>query len=263
MTKKIVSIFLSILLTPLFSFAMITRDATSTSGALSGSSVSWNHIIGSGDNRFLLVGVACGGFPLATATFNGIPMTILDSALGNTTRNTFAYLANPPVGSSSIALTFTGGCGFVRGAGISLFGVQDIDSNGSSTSNSDSISKTLSGLNTNGWGVAFIRGENSGTATGDANTKIAVDINNGDAGLYDSSGTINSSPFTMGGSWGVPQVAGSALLMAVLFPFSSANAEALSTTTDAIVGNFFGYGTLLLEFGFILSLCIIIYKLFK
>ncbi|HUO61966.1 MAG TPA: hypothetical protein VMT96_00755 [Candidatus Bathyarchaeia archaeon] len=97
----------------------VTYDATGAGNAVNSGSnsvnITWNHIVASGSNRVLMVGVMVGGIASAastftrTCTYGGTPMTYVGS-LDNTNNgnNGFVdvyYLAAPTAGTATVSYT--------------------------------------------------------------------------------------------------------------------------------------------------------------
>jgi hypothetical protein len=93
-------------------------DGGGTSGA--GGSITWNHTVGSGTDRYLLVGVAIANpTDTFTVTYNGVPMTSLGRRNGALAEQLFG-LANPAVGTNAIVVTRTGTSAYAGGS-VSFF----------------------------------------------------------------------------------------------------------------------------------------------
>lgn len=101
-------------------------------GASNGSSNSspfgWNHTVGAGTNRLLVVGVSLRNSSAQTvtaATFNGVALTpLVQRSNGTDARVEIWYLANPAVGTFPIQITYNNGNTRVVGGAVSLTGVQ-------------------------------------------------------------------------------------------------------------------------------------------
>lgn len=111
---------------------MITVDATSNSGVKAGvSSISWNHTVSSGSDRFLVFGVAIRDGSLtdigvASATFNGDSMTEMITREGAFHAGNFGVeiwgIFAPDVATGSIAITLDGTVDHAGAFALSLFG---------------------------------------------------------------------------------------------------------------------------------------------
>ena len=83
---------------------------SSSKGSTTGSawSITWNHFMGPGPNRMLIVPVVYtgAGFP-TTATYGGQALTLIASlSNGNTSKVQLWYLKNPSVGSAQVVVNF-------------------------------------------------------------------------------------------------------------------------------------------------------------
>lgn len=111
----------------------ITVDSSSNSGVQAAvSSLSWNHTVGSGSNRYLAVGVIQRDGDLAditpsSITFNGAAMTSAVAREGAFHAGNFGasvwVLPAPDVGTHSISVTLPGTSDHAAGFALSLFGV--------------------------------------------------------------------------------------------------------------------------------------------
>jgi pectate lyase/pectin methylesterase-like acyl-CoA thioesterase len=118
--------------------AGITFDNSSSSEvARNRRSLIWNHTIGSGSDRALVVAVSIDDFILfnnriATVTFNGIAMHTAPNSramsLGLLVLETQVFYLTgdelPPPGSYEVSVSFTGKIDVAAGGAVSLFGVQ-------------------------------------------------------------------------------------------------------------------------------------------
>jgi hypothetical protein len=75
--------------------------------------MTWNHVVGSGSNRILIVGVACGGpGVISGVTYGAASLTLLSnptSGTGLTTNRQYQvwYLVNPASGSATVTVSFS------------------------------------------------------------------------------------------------------------------------------------------------------------
>ena len=99
--------------------ASITFDAQSSAGSTNTApsvapNVSWFHTVGSGADRMLVVGVTAESTPdviVTSVTFGGLALTNVPGSRAVSTTTAYDssdiwYLANPPVGSGEIIVTF-------------------------------------------------------------------------------------------------------------------------------------------------------------
>lgn len=87
----------------------IALDATSSSAWTDASPLTWNHTVGTGDDRFLVVGLACdGGTGVPSAvTFDGVSMTkVREDSYAATCSSSIWVLQNPNSGTKVISVTF-------------------------------------------------------------------------------------------------------------------------------------------------------------
>lgn len=117
----------------------IVKDAIST-GSISASSLTISHVISSGDNRLLVVGILGGSSDIITGvTYNGVAMTRVNvSNNGNSTAYLY-YLLNPASGTHDIVISSSTST-FLAADAVSYTGVnQDVPTatvtNTSSTTN--------------------------------------------------------------------------------------------------------------------------------
>lgn len=98
---------------------------SSSKWASSTSTLNWNHNVGAGDSRILIVGVSIDDpyTSVLAVTFGGIlPMTPVGEINGMKTRVSMYQLLNPPVGKFPISVTLNSPAGVVGGA-MSLAGI--------------------------------------------------------------------------------------------------------------------------------------------
>ncbi len=105
--------------------AQITVDASS-SATISASTLTWAHTVGSGSNRFLVVGVSIrnAGNTVSGVTYGGAALTFIGARNNHddAVRTEMWYRAAPAVGTANVVITLTGGAKMVGGA-VSFFGV--------------------------------------------------------------------------------------------------------------------------------------------
>jgi len=104
-------------------YNVIVKDATSYIGYQDNTGSSWNHTIGSGKERILIVSVGSRGTLPSTVTFNGVQLTkAYESPTYDGCRASIWYLMNPDVGTHSIVVS-SGSMRWIAGA-ISAFNVE-------------------------------------------------------------------------------------------------------------------------------------------
>jgi hypothetical protein len=105
----------------------ITVDASSNAAV---GSRTWNHTIGNGSNRLLVVTIAYHASDTCTGiTYGGVGLTLLGGQTGNFRTARVYYLLNPTVGTAQIAVSGTfdsWGDGVTHGS-VSFFGVDTSD----------------------------------------------------------------------------------------------------------------------------------------
>jgi hypothetical protein len=136
---------------------VISSDTTSQSAVVtSGSSLAWNHTVGSGNDRALIVGVGTRNSTPANAvvtniTYGGqelIKWRSDDGAASAYKRTELWALFDPPSGTAQIAVTLAGATShFVVGAAISLFGADSIEaSSGAGDQSGNPASHSITSL---------------------------------------------------------------------------------------------------------------------
>jgi hypothetical protein len=144
--------------------AQIAYDAGSSGGVFS---TSWNHTVGTGSNRALIVQAFDdnGGSDLLTAVKWNTTESLTKITDVQTPGDRWVslwYLLNPSSGTHSITLTTTAGA--MKGSAISLTGVGALDQQTTATaSNVLSVSSTLT-VATNAWVISAVK-EISGFGT--------------------------------------------------------------------------------------------------
>jgi len=103
----------------------VALDSSSAGqGALSASSLSWNHTVGTGSNTLLVVGVVGGCVP--SVKYNGVSMTHAAQVYNNNhapdTTDLF-YLVAPTAGTHTVQVTYSGCTSDVEAGSISFTGV--------------------------------------------------------------------------------------------------------------------------------------------
>lgn len=95
-------------------FAQVTVGSTTSATTTNSATLTFSHTPGAGANKLLMVAVGLGntvssqgGAPptVNSVTFNGTPMTLVESALGLETRSVVYYLLNPSNGPANVVVT--------------------------------------------------------------------------------------------------------------------------------------------------------------
>jgi hypothetical protein len=127
------SLLLILLLCATPCLASISLDVTSTSSASSVSSLSWSHTVGVGSNTILIVAAGgrnsvVGNATVSSVTYNGANLTkaVEKQESGDGNNSSVWYLVAPATGVHTVVVTYAGSCTSVGGAGISLFGVDQV-----------------------------------------------------------------------------------------------------------------------------------------
>jgi hypothetical protein len=96
----------------------IVYDNVSSAQATNTSGLTWSHTVGSGSNRYLIVGVSywASAFPVSSITYNGTNLTYLGGTNNNVDGAELWGLANPASGTHNIVVTMSAG-GMEIGAG--------------------------------------------------------------------------------------------------------------------------------------------------
>lgn len=196
----------------------IAFDAATDGGYLgSGSPKTFNHTVGSGDNRLLIVGgfdAGSSGTTITGVTYNGVAMTYVNS-VKNPPENRFSwmyYLLNPDTGTHAVSISFSSGD--VGAWAVSYTGVAQSgqpDANGTdSASGVTSRTTSLTSIADNCWHMMTSR-NNVGAAGAGAGATSRVSSAAG-GGFVDSNGpktpagSYSMNVTTGGGSGGIANV---------------------------------------------------------
>lgn len=135
----------------------------SSSGSVkttSSTSSTWSHTVGTGTNRYLVVGVSLGGGSTGTgtctATFGGVSMTQLGTARPATTGTGKVYLfglANPASGTGTVTIT-SSTAGVITGGSTSWTGVGSVGTAASAVGGSVTAAVSVTGTATSSMVVA-------------------------------------------------------------------------------------------------------------
>jgi hypothetical protein len=188
----------------------ITFDAnTSASSGTAGTTLSWSHTVGSGNNRMLIVESATEDTDWSDATIKSVTygstnnlMAVKGSSKRQGSIDTdLWYLPNPPVGTNTITINYFGSVTSRAGGAISLRNVKQQpaeDANTHSSSSANTITTNIT-TRTNGDWVADVVGHaTSGSFTTSTSTE-RWDRNSGNhtgAGATKAVATAGSTPLT-------------------------------------------------------------------
>lgn len=111
--------------------AAITLDAVSSSGAGTGSTLTWAHTVGSGPYRMLVVGVGVESTPdqpAVAVTYGSQSLSRVSNSravyeVSKTNATELWYLPAPNVGTAMVTVAFSGTVAGAAGGAVSLFGV--------------------------------------------------------------------------------------------------------------------------------------------
>jgi len=105
--------------------------------------VTWSHTIGGGANRILIVGVS-GETPVSGIAYGSSSLALLAAQNQGSIRAEAWYLLNPPTGTATITVTFSGAPPDAIGGSVSYFNVASVGSyNSAGGGGSDPITLTV------------------------------------------------------------------------------------------------------------------------
>ncbi len=180
-----------LLLASFFSFALnvaradIAYDNVSSEASTSeGTTLSWSHTIGSGENRILIVGVGCedqtpGDMGVSSVTYNGVAMDFVAGSsvsVGSSyyQKTDMYYMLDddlPSAGTYTVIVTHAGTVNDRSGGAISLTGVAQAAREAvatNSNSSSSTISTDITTLTDGAWLVDVVGCGNPGSFSTDA-----------------------------------------------------------------------------------------------
>jgi alkaline phosphatase len=170
--------------------------ASSKSSSTAGTTLSWSHTVGSGNNRVLVVSVVtedstASDQRISSVKFNGVNMTAVPgstkfrtaysgSSYSSTLRTDLYYMLNPPVGTYTVLITCNGSVSYRAGGAVSLNNVkqQVPEAIAASSATSASISTSIDVPNIGAWIVDVVGHSNSGSFTSSTTTE-RLDRNSG------------------------------------------------------------------------------------
>lgn len=176
----------------------IAYDASSSVGATTNTSVSWNHTVGSGKNRILFVAYGCGASgQISSVTYNGVAMTRVGSETTNNNMGLF-MLVNPASGTHAVQINLSSSQ-YIYGGAVSYSGAKQTGQPDSSNvrnasgTTSGNISTTV--VKSGCWLVGVFNAASSGV-TGGTNATIRTNLVNSERGIFDSNGIVGTGSQT-------------------------------------------------------------------
>ena len=160
----------------------ITFDAVSSNSGGSGTTLSWSHTVGSGNNRLLIVSSATEDTGWMDATIRSVTFGTANmmAVKGSSRRQNNAidtdlwYLPNPPTGAATITINYFGTVSSRTGGAISLSNVKQQPSEAAITNGSNSataLSTNITTLTNNSWVADVVGQANVGTFTTSTSTE--------------------------------------------------------------------------------------------
>ncbi|MFZ0034386.1 MAG: hypothetical protein WAK60_05305, partial [Sedimentisphaerales bacterium] len=168
----------------------IQYDAASSAySASAGTTLSWSHTVGSGNNRLLVVSIVSKDSTpsdqiISSVKFNSVSMTLVPgstksrtvysgTSYSTTLRSDLYYMLNPPVGTYTVLVNFNGSVSYRVGGGVSLSNIkqQAPEAVAASSATSASISTIITVPNTGAWVVDVVGHSNSGSFTTSTSTE--------------------------------------------------------------------------------------------
>jgi len=153
----------------------IVFDAASTGTAGIASSLTFAHTTGSGNKRFLVVGVAYQDTTsVSSITYNGTSLTFVNRASQSSTTSELWYLANPSSGANNVVITMSGTTAYPTGSAITFTGVAQtslVDSSNTATGNDTAPTVTTTTTRDNSWVVDCVAVQ---TNTGDITLTVGA-----------------------------------------------------------------------------------------
>jgi len=168
----------------------ITFDAaTSASSSTAGTTLSWSHTVGSGNNRVLVVGIVTKDSTasdqiISSVKFNGVNMTAVTgstksrvvysgSSYSSTLRTDLYYMLNPPSGTYTVLITYNGSVSYRVAGAISLANVKQQAPEAGITNGATgaSISTAITVPNSGAWIVDVVGQSGNGSFTSSTTTE--------------------------------------------------------------------------------------------
>jgi hypothetical protein len=196
-------VFVMMLARPPEARAAISFDAAVNDQWGSGTSLVFSHTC-SGSNRLLIVTAYADSDNVSGATYNGVAMTLLTTAVLPTySRMFFYYLLGPAAGTHNVVITTSSPAGFIVAASASYAGVaQSGQPNASGTHTDSGVSTSTASLTTavNGSWAVF-----GWVDTVDASLSWAQSTNRATGGMYITDSPVPPSGMTTQQAWGSVQ----------------------------------------------------------
>jgi len=174
--------------------AAISVDSTVTAVSPNQvSSLTWSHVVGSGSNRILVVGISFrdGNVSASSVKYGGVSLTLIGAVNsgGNQNRTEMWYLLAPTTGTASIVVTMSASKA-IAAASISFAGVHQ------STPLGTPVTGTSNGSTTASVTLASASGQvvlDTVTANGDANSLTANGSQTPQWGIFSGSGDAGNA----------------------------------------------------------------------
>ncbi|MHC4498457.1 MAG: LamG domain-containing protein, partial [Planctomycetota bacterium] len=141
-----------------------------------GTTLSWSHTVGSGNNRILVVGIgaednSASDLIISSVTYGGANMVLVVGSSSTADVSTLQktelyYLLSPASGTDTITVTYSGPVGNRNGGAVSLTGVDQRAREAAATNantSSDTISTDITTLTDGAWVVDVVGCGNSGS----------------------------------------------------------------------------------------------------
>lgn len=205
----------------------IAFDNSNTSNSTSSATLTYSLTVGTGANRFLIVGFSFNKLVLPSitgVTYNGVAMTASANNPKNPTGDVTVavalfYLANPASGANNVVITLGGTADGISSQAASYTGVNNIPQD-FSVVGASGTSATLTTTTTidNSWLVGIFRNDADGNGTAGTGTTRRASIT-GQSALYDSNAAL-----TPAGSYSIISTFSSAPYSGIGFSMAPATA---------------------------------------
>lgn len=228
--------------------AAIAFDAVSSSSKPSGSvtTLSWSHVLGSGSNRAVVVGVALedtnSADLTATVRFNNVVMTAIGSPVtvgsGTLLRAQLYYLLEsslPAAGTYTVSVSFAGSVNGVTVGAISLTGVAQQSPEATASNSSGSASSISTNINVVTAGAWVVDVVGSGASTVTLSSSASGMVQRYSLQGYGAAGAGSTKPTTAAGattmSWSATTSSQVVHALAAFAPASGGGTTSYALTT--------------------------------